>query len=60
MLEKSIVKIIPNMPNSYLANGIPKCELYIVVNDVEKYFKKSILLGAKEINLSKQKRLRQF
>jgi len=51
MPEKGISSILHNMPNPNLANGIPKCELYILVDDVEKYFEKAILLGAKEINL---------
>lgn len=55
MLEKGIASILLNMANLNLANGIPKCELYIFVDNVEKYFEKAILLGAKEINLPFQR-----
>ena len=56
MPEKSIKNIIGNnMPNPNLANGIPKCELYLFVSDVTKTFKKAIKLGAKEINLPQER-----
>ncbi len=55
MPEKSIAKILMNMPNPALANGIPKCELYLFVNDVKKTFNKAIKLGAKEINLPQER-----
>lgn len=55
MPEDGIAKIIQNMPHPNLANGIPKCELYLFVDDVEKTFKKAIKLGAKNINLPKQR-----
>ncbi len=55
MPESGIATILQGMPNPSLANGIPKCELYLFVEDVEKSFKKAILLGAKEINLPKQR-----
>ena len=55
MPEKGIAKILQNMPNPALANGIPKCELYLFVNDVKKTFQKALKLGAKEINLPQER-----
>ena len=55
MPEKGIAKILHNMPNPELANGIPKCELYLFVNDVKKTFDKAVKLGAKEINLPQER-----
>ena len=55
MPEKGIAKILTNMPNPALANGIPKCEIYLFVNDVIKTYKKALILGAKEINLPKNR-----
>jgi len=55
MPEKGIATILTNMPNPTLANGIPKCELYLFVDDVKEIFKKAIKLGAKEINLPQER-----
>ena len=55
MPEKNIATILTNMPNAELANGIPKCELYLFVNDVKKTFNKALKLGAKEINLPQER-----
>ena len=55
MPEKGIAKILNNMPNPELANGIPKCELYLFVNNVKKTFEKALKLGAKEINLPQER-----
>ncbi len=55
MPENSISKLITNMPHPKNANGTPKCELYLFVNDVEKTFNKALKLGAKEINLPQQR-----
>lgn len=55
MPEKGIAKILKNMPNPNLANGIPKCELYLFVNDVKKTYHNAIKLGAKEINLPQER-----
>jgi len=55
MPEDSIATITQNMPHPNLANGIPKCELYLFVNDVEKNFQKALKLGAKSINLPQQR-----
>jgi len=61
MPEKSIEKIVSDtMPNPNLANGIPKCELYLFVDNVTKTFKKAIKLGAKEINLPKDRDWNDF
>ena len=55
MPEKGIATILNNMPSPTLANGIPKCELYLFVNAVEKNFNKALKLGAKGINLPKNR-----
>jgi len=55
MPEKSIAKLLPNIPNPKLANGIPKCELYIFVENVSEIFAKALKLGAKELNLPNQR-----
>ena len=39
------------MPNPNLANGIPKCEIYLFVDNIKETYKKTIFLGAKSINL---------
>ena len=32
------------MPNPNLANGIPKCEIYLFVDNVKEIYKKTIFL----------------
>lgn len=53
--EKGIGKLLSNLPNPSLANGIPKCEIYLHVDNVLKCFEKAISLGAKSVNLPKNR-----
>jgi uncharacterized glyoxalase superfamily protein PhnB len=52
MPEKGIVEILKDKtPNPESGNGIPRCELYLQVdNNIEEYFKRAIDSGAKEIS----------
>lgn len=51
MPENGIGKIISKKTkHPKLGNGIPRCELYIKVKNVEEYIKRGIKLGAKEID----------
>ncbi len=51
MPESGIAKIIsPQMPNPKKGRGIPRCELYLKVKNADEYFKRGVLLGAKEIS----------
>jgi predicted enzyme related to lactoylglutathione lyase len=47
MPENGIAKIIGNvMPHPSLGNGLPRCELYLKLNDLEFYIEKAKALGA--------------
>lgn len=51
MPENGIAKIIShNLPHPNNGNGIPRCELYLKVEAPEKYLKRGIELGGKEIS----------
>jgi uncharacterized glyoxalase superfamily protein PhnB len=51
MPENGIAKILGNKtPHPSAGNGIPRCELYIYVEDVKQAFKNSLKHGAKEIS----------
>ena len=51
MPEKGIAKILcPHTADPALGNGIPRCELYIRVDDPSESLKKAINAGAKEIS----------
>lgn len=51
MPNVGIAKIItPALPNPQSANGIPRSELYLLVNDVEKYYTNALSNGAKNIS----------
>ena len=51
MPENGIAKVLDNKtPHPSSGNGIPRCELYIYVEDVQKSFNNSLKLGAKEIS----------
>lgn len=53
MPESGIAKILNNKtPNPALANGIPRCELYIYVENPDISFKIAIQNGAKEVSKS--------
>jgi len=55
MPEVGIAKILTNMPKPSSGNGIPRCELYIYTDNVIELFTKAISIGAKEIDLPKQR-----
>ncbi len=51
MPESGIVKILGNKtPNPDLGNGIPRCELYIYVENPDASFINAINFGAKEVS----------
>ena len=51
MPESSIAKILGDKaPHPSLAGGIPRAELYIIVEDVEEAFELAIQAGAKELS----------
>lgn len=52
MPENGIAKIISDkLPHPETGNGIPRCELYLKVNDPIEYLKRGIELGGKEISV---------
>ncbi len=51
MPESGIKKILSDKtPDPAAGNGIPRCELYLKVDDAEEFLKRGISLGAKEIS----------
>lgn len=51
MPENGIAKILLNKtPHPNTGNGIPRCELYILLDNIEEIFKVAIKEGAKEIS----------
>jgi predicted enzyme related to lactoylglutathione lyase len=51
MPENGIAKIIEaTTGHPAKGNGIPRCELYLKVDDVNKYYQRSINAGAKEVS----------
>jgi len=51
MPEKGIAKILtPTTPHPEKGNGIPRCELYISVNNAAEYLNNGVKLGGKEIS----------
>lgn len=51
MPEKGIVKILEDkVPNPEKGNGIPRCELYLKVNNAQEYFNRGLHLGGKLIS----------
>lgn len=51
MPEKGIVKILRDKtPDPATGNGIPRCELYLKITDIEKYSNNAIAAGAKLID----------
>ncbi len=51
MPESGIAKIIsPTAPHPSSGNGIPRCELYLHVEDIEAYAQRSVSAGAKLIS----------
>ncbi len=54
MPENGIAKIIQDrMPHPHQGNGIPRCELYIKMDDAKKYMDRAVQLGGKEIDALK-------
>jgi predicted enzyme related to lactoylglutathione lyase len=52
MPESGIAKILGDkIPSPSMGNGIPRCELYLAVSDVEKAFQNLIIHGGKAISL---------
>lgn len=50
MPEKGIARIlVPHVPHPELGTGIPRCELYLHVDDVEMSHSRALMNGAKEI-----------
>ncbi len=51
MPEEGIAKIImPALPHPDKANGIPRCELYLMVEDISVYYERIKKLNAKIVN----------
>lgn len=51
MPEDGIAKIIcPVLPNPKAANGIPRCEIYLKVNNPAMYMKRALKMGGKKIS----------
>lgn len=51
MPEKGIAKIIcPHTKHPELGNGIPRCELYLIVENPEQALGRAVCSGAKEIS----------
>lgn len=51
MPEEGIAKIItPALPHPAGANGIPRCELYLMVDEISVYYERTKKLNAKIIN----------
>jgi uncharacterized glyoxalase superfamily protein PhnB len=51
MPENGIAKIISDkLPHPNTASGIPRCELYLNVENAEQYLQRGIQLGGKEIS----------
>ncbi len=51
MPESGIAKIIsPAMPHPGRGNGIPRCEIYLKIEDPETYLKRALTLGGKIIS----------
>jgi uncharacterized glyoxalase superfamily protein PhnB len=51
MPEKGIAKILgDDIPHPETGSGIPRCELYLTVDEPEEYYNRAINNGAKEIS----------
>ena len=51
MPEKGIAKILKDaVPHPESGNGIPRCELYLEVDNPEEYFNRSVNYGAKKVS----------
>jgi|ERR1041385_1342082 uncharacterized glyoxalase superfamily protein PhnB len=51
MPEKGIATILSDKtPHPSTGNGIPRCELYILTNDIENLFARALEAGAKQVS----------
>jgi predicted enzyme related to lactoylglutathione lyase len=51
MPENGIAKILLNKtPHPNTGTGIPRCELYILLDDIEEAYRRAVKAGAKEIS----------
>lgn len=50
MPEKGIAKILTNMPHPETGSGIPRCELYLFVDDPQDYYERTVKAGGKGIS----------
>ncbi len=51
MPEEGIARIIsPPMPHPQQGSGIPRAEVYLIVSDVEAYYKRALQAGMKNIS----------
>lgn len=51
MPEKGIKKLLgKNLPDPSKANGIPRCELYLIVDNPQEYHNRALDRGAREIS----------
>ena len=56
MPETGIAKILGDKTlHPSLGNGIPRCEIYLHVNNVNEYYNRAIKAGAREINPVKKR-----
>ncbi len=56
MPETGIANIIcPSTPHPEQGNGIPRCELYLVVEDPDKYLNRAVANGAKLISPTEER-----
>ena len=55
MPKKGIAKLLVDRENVLDVNEVPKCEIYIKVDDVLAWYNKSIELGAKKENSPKER-----
>ena len=56
MPEKGIAKILcDKTPHPEIGNGIPRCELYLNVENIEEYYNRAINAGAKEVSLIQER-----
>ncbi len=56
MPEKGIAKILlDKVPHPETGSGIPRCELYLNVDNAEMYYKRAIDSGAKEVSSVKKR-----
>lgn len=51
MPDNGIAKIVtPTLPHPTSGNGIPRCELYLLVDDLETIYNTAVQAGAKEVS----------